>query len=220
MMDFLTRKSIFDIIKEAEEDENNTNQTEDTTNNDTSGTDSDTSTAVESPESSEEDYGSSEDFNIDTDIDDSDNTDIGGEDGGGSDDLGSSDSSSASSSDMSEDEPVEANTDIFSSLTAEEQVIKIKELKSMYSDLYSSCDDVLTKINELDTDEVDLDTLNRVSMTLFSLKQYISDYLINVFPNKSYIENDISFNRFLTILNSVATVLEDLVKVKEANNQK
>ena len=113
---------------------------------------------------------------------------------------------------MEGEEEIEANTNIFSSLTAEEQQIKIKELKTLYSNLYSSCDDILERINKLDVNEENLETISRISTSLYDVKIYISDYLTMVFPTKSYVENDVTFVRFLTIIKSITEILDDIAK--------
>lgn len=123
-------------------------------------------------------------------------------------------------SDMGEEEPVPSNTDIFSSLTAEEQKIKIRELKNLFSNLYSSCDEILGRIDKLDINEENLDTLSRISSTMYDMKIYISDYLSNVFPNKSYIENDVVFVRFLTIIKSITEILDDIGKKFKREQEK
>lgn len=206
-MKYLVRKNIFDILREADED-NNQEDVSDTSNTQKEETDTDDNTTTEEPEIPDDDYGEDEDFSIDTSLDeDPDSEDTS------SDNTNSS--TDTSTTDNVEDEPVQSNTDIFSSLSQEEQVIKIKELKSMYKDLYCSCDDLLTKINDIEQEEDNIDTISRVSMVMYTLKQYISDYLTNLFSTKSYIENDIAFNRFLTILNSVSAVIEDIAKQKE-----
>lgn len=193
---------------------------EDTTVDTSTGQEPSTDNTEMSPDNSgsenEDNTESNDDFNINADLSDDDTDD--------SDDIDNSDSSSGSmggdssnemmNGDEESEEPVQANTDIFKDLSEEEQSIKIAELKRMYQDLYTSVDDFVEKISTIDPDENNLKTLNRCSSTLYRLKQFISDYLIDSFPNKSYIENDIAFNRFLTILNSVGTVVEDLAKLK------
>lgn len=217
------RKSIFDILNEAEDDDNSSsadNTSTDTSENDSSSEDnsseeSDSSTDDENSDNdSDNDDGDNEDFSIDTDLDSSDDSDSGDNDGGDSTESSSDDLSSSDSND-SDEEPVQANTDIFNSLTAEEQKIKIEELKKMYGELYSSCNDLLEKINLIDQDDDMLDTITRISMTLYSLKQYISDYIITTFSSKSYIENDVNFNRFLSILNSISNITDELANIRD-----
>ena len=36
------------------------------------------------------------------------------------------------------------------------------------------------------------------------------DYLTMVFPTKSYVENDVTFVRFLSIIKSITEILEDV----------
>jgi hypothetical protein len=107
-----------------------------------------------------------------------------------------------------EEEVNDDNTDIFSTLTAEEQQMKIKELKSLYQQLYCSCDDVMNRLNKLDTNEKNVYVIDRISSSIYTLKKYIGDYLIDIFPNKSYIENDISFNKFLLIVQSISDIID------------
>ena len=155
-----------------------------------------------------------EEFNIDTSLDDEN------QDDNNSDSSDTSSSSSSTSTDDTEDEPVEANTDIFSNMSAEQQATKIKELKNLFRNLYTSCDDMITKINNIDPDEDNLEVLSRVSLTMYNLKQYIKDYMVNFYNSASYIENDIMFNRFLAILNSTSTIVNDLGKAKNREKDK
>lgn len=197
---FLKRKTMFDVIREADDEE----QSQEDAN-----TDQETADAPdESGEDTDgDDAGEDEDFDIDTNLDDAD----GGEDGGGDESGGEdTDTSSDVGSSEGDEEPVQANTDVFSSLSAEEQQIKIMELKRLYQDLYTSTDDILEKINSTDSNERNLEIINRVSTALYTLRKYIADYITKSFPFKSYIENDITFNRFLAILNSISVVIDDL----------
>lgn len=113
------------------------------------------------------------------------------------------------------EEPVEANTDIFSSLSADEQSVKIFELQRLYSQLYNSCNDISKRINDLDTDEKDLEIISRVGDSITQLKKYIEDYLTKHFSKKSFVENDIMYNRFLAILSSITSVLQELSKSRD-----
>ena len=110
------------------------------------------------------------------------------------------------------DEPVDSNTDIFSSLTSEEQAIKISQLKKQFSTLYTNCDDLISKISNIDTDENNIIPISRINSTMETLKTYIADYLYHTFANKSFYENDVMFNRFLSIFKSISNILEDVFK--------
>lgn len=214
-------RSLYDYILEADDDEN----ASDTARAATDSTQDEAPSSEESNQDAQDDeYGNEDDFNVDTNLDDE-----GGEDSGeeGGDDLGGEDTSSDDSSSMdsgsssldsgsSEEEPIKANTDIFNSLTAEEQQMKIRELKSLFLNLFTSTDDLLARLNETESDEDNIEVLTRISMVLYSLKQYMTDYMSYTFAFKSYIENDIAFNRFLAILKSVTTIIEEMGKIKQA----
>ena len=219
----LKRQTIFDLLNEADDDQNA----------------GDTSAAEETPEApapeeSGEDAGGDDDFDIDTSLTDDDNaggdessdSDDGGDessdsdDGGddfGSDDSGSSDDSSSSSSEEGEeDKEIPANTDIFASLTPEEQQIKIMELKRLFNELYTSINDILERINQTNTDENNIEAITNISSSLFYLRKYLSDYITKIFPNKSYIENDIAFNRYLSIVNGITSIIEEIGAIRMA----
>lgn len=211
-------ESIYDIlsikaVKEAEEDNTPSAQTDDIG----VSVDDDFSidTSLDDGSSPEEDMAAAQGENPDAGAEQSGNDDMSSEEPGAPVDGGTE-----AEGEMEEDEEVEANTDIFSSLTAEEQQIKIKELKNLYSNLYSSCDDILERINKLDINEDNLDTISRISTSLYDMKVYISDYLTLVFPNKSYIENDVTFVRFLTIVKSITEILDDIAKKYAKENEK
>lgn len=186
----------------------------------------------EAPEDDNSGAGSSggDDFSIDADTDSGndnnqdsgDDLDMGSlddsidtSDDGSSAENDSSDSGTSSQDNTSEDKPVEANTDIFSSLTAEEQAIKIKELKKLFGNLYSGVNELLDKVNDLEVSETNKYAINKISEDLCDIKTTIADYILYIFNTKSYIENDIAFNRFLSDINYISSILEKLQKIEE-----
>lgn len=217
--------SIFDVLREekllreAEEDSQD-NSSEET-----------------SPPETPAESGGDDDFDIDTKLDDGgeEGRDDAGSEAGddglgapvGSEDSGDTSSPSGSTSsdsgelDSGNEELNDDNTDVFATLTAEEQQLKIKELKKLYQDLYISCDDILDRINNMDNNEETVYAISKLSASLYSLKKYISSYIITIFPKMSYVENDIAFNRFLMILNSIKEILEkyNIKIIKDENNK-
>ena len=167
--------------------------------------------------------GGDEDFSIDSSMDDSgddsgDSTDMDDldlDDSGSSDDSSTSSGGGESEEENTSEEAVENNTSLFNSLSAEEQSIKIRELKDLFAQLYSAFDDISDKISELDINESNKSELVQLNMDVYNLKIYIKDYIIHVFPNKSYLENDIAYNRFLDIINTMTEVL-NVVQKKES----
>lgn len=214
-MDDFMKYSLFDeIIKEAEDDEGGADAGGEEAaagDADTNG-DGEVSDDEANAAATEEGDAADEDFDINTDIPEGD--DEGGDDAGGDDTIDDT-SSPDTSSPASDDEVKPANTNIFDTLTAEEQNIKIKELKKSYQNLYATIDDILNRINNMDIDEDTLDVMSRVTVTLYNLKDEIANYFINIFNLKSYLENDIKFNEFLAILKAVTVVVDELSSNKQ-----
>jgi len=197
--------SIFDILREAEGDEQQ----------DAGGNaPADPNAAAEAPAEGGEDQAGGEDednFDIDANLDEPDEGGEGGDEDAPAND-GGDDFGDTGGAEEPDEEPNEDNTDIFASLTAEEQQMKIMELKNQFNSLYVSCDDLLEKLNAISVDEDSSDFINRMSTSLFDLRTYIADYLIYTFSQKSFVENDIMFNRFLAIVNSMSIALEKFQK--------
>lgn len=221
-------KTIFDILNEAPEDAagDNANAT-DAGGDDAAATDDTTTgddnadTANDNAGDADDTMGNDEDFDVDTNIDD-DTGEGGGDDTG--DDMGSEDSSMDSDmdsgGDTGDEEVNPKNTDIFSTLTKEEQAIKIKELKKLYNNLYIYISDMLGKVNDISPDEDNQESIYRITSALYDLKQNIAQYIENIFPIKSYIENDIAYNRYLLIIKSITNVMNVLASEMEEKVQK
>ena len=94
----------------------------------------------------------------------------------------------------------------------------IKELKKLFGNLYNGVDELLDRLNELEISETNKYAINKISKDLCDIKTTIADYILYIFNTKSYIENDIAFNRFLMILNSVKDILEKYKKKSDKDN--
>ena len=208
-MDFSSpfkKKSL--LLNEAEDDENQ-NQ-----NNDTNDTDEGFEAAPDdkgddnagNDDTSNED---NTDFNIDAE------DDIQGDDSTGGDDTSSS-SSSSSASGENMGAAGEANIDtaakkkdreIFDSLSPEEQKLKTVKLKELYMKLYSRCDQIIEKYDTLGVEYEDLmEPIKHSLGALYSIKENISYWLLYLFDSKSYMENDIMFNRLLVAMNQIKMI--------------
>lgn len=132
------------------------------------------------------------------------------------------DTTSDDTSDTVTDSPAkEAERQLFDSLSPEEQAIKNNMLKKLYIELYTNCNNIIDKLNNIgsELDEVN-PQIKRVLALLFNLKQMIDDYLTNIYKTKSYIENDIMFNRYLSVLNSVKNIIKDIDNYYEDDTKK
>jgi hypothetical protein len=193
--------SIYDIFNEAEDADNPSQEEQEP------------KTAAQAAEAADDD-----DFDIDTSLDDNDGGDGENEaddNNGGGDDLSIPTDGGAGAS--SEDEPVESNTELFDSLSAEEQMMKISELKHQYADLFNSCDDMIDKLSTIKSTELTMVAISRLTNMLMNLKSYITDYLYNQFASNSYYENDVYFNRFLAIFKSISNILNDISRYNIQN---
>ena len=79
---------------------------------------------------------------------------------------------------------------------------------------------MLGKVNDINPDEDNLEAIYRVTSGLYDLKQNIGDYIKNVFPLKSYIENDVAYNRFLIIIQSISRTMSLIADEMEEKVQK
>ena len=211
--------SIYDLIREADGDENAQGNTGDAgaaeAAPDAGGDDTATNDA------GGDDNQDDDEFNMDASLDD-DGAE-GGDDAGGGDDTGDdagSDDLGGGGSSEGEEDVVDNNTNIFDSLTAEEQQIKIRELKNQYKELYSSTDDLIDRLSNFCADESNYHVINKVSDALRRVRQYLGDYFVYTFPTKTFIENDIMYNEFLYIVSRISSVLEKFAKQVEEEDEK
>lgn len=216
MDDKFERFSFLDMIREADDDENtgeDNNASPDTNAeaNDTNANDN--TDNVDDTGDNEDNDADNGEFDVDASI--PEDADAGNDDTEGEDDTGDDMDTTSTSSDTTDEEPKEANTAIFDNLSAEEQAIKIKELKNNYNNLYGRVDDILNRIANMDLDEDSLDIMSRITLALYDLKESISTYFLNMFDIKSYLENDIRFNEFLAILKGITVVLDDVSSKKQ-----
>lgn len=165
------------------------------------------------PEGGEENAEDDEDFDIDTSLDGDEEE--GGEEGGDEGEAPPEEAPAEDQGGSEEEEPVQANTDIFATLSAEEQQIKIGELKKLYKEMYSAVSDLIHRVDDMDLDENIMEPMTRISDILHQLQNSIADYFNNLFNIKSYFENDTKYNEFLLYLKQTATIVDDLAKSRE-----
>lgn len=158
------------------------------------------------------------DFNIDTsdtpalgaDKDDTPNTD-GNNQGGQQQQPDNTGEAQAKAS--VETEEKEKDRQIFDTLSPQEQMIKTYKLKELYVDLYARCDNLIKKYDSLGIEFEEYASLIKKSLdTLYDLKEMIVTYYHDLFDFKSYYENDIMFNRYLLILDTIRLTTEEMVK--------
>ena len=205
-------------IFEADGDENAQQQTQNT-DQQTTDTTQDNAPAEDSQDNTEnqdqnqddtQDAGGDDEFNIDADMD----IDAGDDDMGGGDTGGGGSSVTPEEEEPVDNEDTRRDKELYDSLSPQEQKERNIQLKTLFFRLYSNCDYVIDKLNNIsdaDLEEYGVQVRKTLSM-LFDLKQMVSDYATKLYDSKSYIENDIMFNRYLSILNTVKNITSDIRK--------
>ena len=134
-----------------------------------------------------------------------------GTDGTGDDDLGGDDSGEDVSDDVQIPNLREVQKQLFDQLTPDQQAIKIKELKNNYAELYTRCANILKSISDSNPgDENMVRVFDYVQKTMTDLQAHVYYYITNTFDTKTYMENDMQFKQFLTILNTIKNILDEL----------
>ena len=183
---------------------------------DTDNTD-DTTTPEDDTESSGDtepvDDEDNDDFTIsarDDDTDTEDNAD--GEENTGDDTPedntdGEEDTGDDTPEDGEEEDP---STKMYDSLSDQDKENKNVALKGNYRELYMNCDSIIEKLNDIPKEIDNNAIVGNVISSLSDLKSYIEYYLANNFNNRTFIENDIMFNKYLSILNGIKNVIKDI----------
>ena len=175
-------------------DDNQEDQNKEEDNNDDNKEDDQTD------ENNDEEENNDDDFSINDD----DNNDDNNDDNGDNEDSGDTEEESK----LDPDSLKAKDRELFDSQSKPEQQIKIKELKKQFGELYSNTMSLIDRFNELSMESaISNEKINKLISILLELKSMISFYILNIYDLKSYIENDIIFNRYLAIFNSIRKVI-------------
>lgn len=220
------RKNLFErmrLLQEAPEDAATTGDAP------AAGADQANAAPADNPDAGEAESANDDDLDVNVDMN-LDDPGTGDDQGGNNDDTGTGDldmgggddttTTDAGSGDEPSEEVKKGNTDLFASLTAEEQRIKIMELKKLYNDMYSSIDDLIDKLNEVAMKDIDPRIIVRITSQMEELRRIIQDYIINSFQIKTYYENDVNYSIFLSMFTTLRGVFDDIAKENERNQEK
>lgn len=178
--------------------------------------DDDTPDAGENPEAGGEEGGDGDnpdDANFDM-------PDDGGEGGGdnttpdtGTDTSTSTEDGSTDSGGPDPDQNIrDAEGEIFANLSDKDKINKVNELKTLYEDLYNRIATLHDKVNEIPKDDDLIKVYNFVTDNLADMKEYVYDYMTSTFDNKTYLENMINYKKYLSTLNVINGILEEIRK--------
>lgn len=141
--------------------------------------------------------------------DDDENNEEGNNEENGGDDYSSDDQATAPPDSLKA-----KDRELFDSLSIPEQQIKIKQLKRQFSDLYDNCVSIINRYKDITADLIEISIENKkIINILYDFKDMISFYILNIYDTKSYIENDIIFNRYLSVLNGIGIAVNSIKKV-------
>jgi hypothetical protein len=202
----------YSFLNEADDDNNQDQAADNNADNDQGDATpaDDTATDNNDTEINTDDSAGDDDFNIDSSDNAPADDDTGTDTGGG--DTGSSGGDGGDGSEAGVDTAAKKrDREIFDTLSPEEQKLKMVKLKELYMKLYSRCGQIIEKYDSLGVRYEDLvEPIKNSINALYSLKDTISSYLLYLFDSKSYIENDIMFNRFLVAMNQIKLITKEM----------
>ena len=195
------------------EDQNNNNdepQETDGNDNNDKGTDNQTPDDYTEPEDEEPtDYTkeTGDDDNEDDDNNDTDNTD-----------NGSDSSSEVDNGNTSELQSAENK--LFADLSPEQMVIKNRELKQKFIDIYKTTSYILYKFTSVPKSSFNNKSIVFVINKLNKLRDIVFDYISETFFTKTYIENSIMLQEFIVTLNTINNIISELqIEFKDENKK-
>ena len=109
----------------------------------------------------------------------------------------------------------ELEKSIFDILSPEQQQAKIKELKNLYNDVHLKSQSIIDMITSTSKDPVHAKVYDYIMNNLLDLQRYIKDYLMNIFDSKTYIENLTELQKYMTVLDTVSNVFDEIKKDSE-----
>lgn len=137
--------------------------------------------------------------------------DEGADDNTGEDDIGGDDTNmddTQQAGGSSELKTLEG--DLFKDLSPEQLRLKNMELKQQYIEAYGTITASLVRLEKVYKTEESVKVVKFVSEKLSELKELISYYLKSTYDTKSYVENNIMYQKYLMVLNTVTEILDRL----------
>lgn len=145
------------------------------------------------------------------DQDNQDNSDQSTDNSGDQDQENSqTDTSDQEQSKAPVDDIKKTEEELYGNMSNEELDQMHKELKSRFCDLYDIIGDTIERLSGISVNEEKIHTIEYASSKLSALKDMMVDYIHNIYKTKSYIENNINYNKFLVVVNAVVKLLDGL----------
>ena len=200
----------------ADDDTNSDNTTDDQSDDQTDDNTDNT------PEQDDNGDGQEDDILDDSGDDNGDGSEDGGE-GDPSTDDGTSEEMDPGIEDDSSNDPnaklKELEKSIFDQLSTEQKALKTKELKTLYNSVYDKCAEIINTISAADRNPEQAKVYDYVMNSLTDLQKYIKDYLFNIYDSKTYIENMVQLQKYLTVLDTVSNIFEEVKNSSDQENK-
>ena len=113
----------------------------------------------------------------------------------------------------------ELEKSIFDQLSTEQKALKTKELKTLYNSVYDKCAEIINTISAADRNPEQAKVYDYVMNSLTDLQKYIKDYLFNIYDSKTYIENMVQLQKYLTVLDTVSNIFEEVKNSSDQENK-
>lgn len=104
---------------------------------------------------------------------------------------------------------------IFNQLSEDEKTNKTNELRELFNMTYSNCQKIIVDIDKVIKVPDDVKIYDYITTTLQDLMKYIKDYLNQTFDIKTYMENMVEFEKYLSVLDAIKKVFIDIKNTKK-----
>ena len=101
---------------------------------------------------------------------------------------------------------------IFDQLSPEQQKSKTKELKSLFITAHSKCQEIIDMVAHSDRDPNQAKVYDYIVNRLTELKDYITDYMHDIFDSKTYLENMTEFQKYLAVFDTIKNIFDEIGK--------
>ena len=109
----------------------------------------------------------------------------------------------------------ELEAEIFDQLSEEEKEMKRNELKKLYVLLIEKAESIFNLTQEITKTDDTVKLIDYVLNTLMDLKIYLGDYVSDVYDNRTYLQNNVNFQKFLAIFDSIHAIFQEIVQMDE-----
>lgn len=113
----------------------------------------------------------------------------------------------------------ELEKSIFDQLSTEQKALKTKELKTLFNSVYDKCAEIINTISSADRNPEQAKVYDYVMSSLTDLQKYIKDYLFQIYDSKTYIENMVQLQKYLTVLDTVSNIFEEVKNSSSEENK-